>query len=200
MRRLLGVMREDADAEAARDPQQSLARLNELVETARAAGTPMALTLHGAVATLPPGVDSARRILQELSRTFAGMRPVQPWTSSSCTRPMRYVFASAITGRARISTHLEGHGLLGMRERAIMVGGTLSAGPADGGGFAVEAGSRSEGCMTIRVVVVDDQEIVRAGFAARCCSARRPTFESWALPPTARRPSSSAGPSVRTSS
>jgi signal transduction histidine kinase len=33
----------------------------------------------------------------------------------------------------------DGHGLLGMRERAIMVGGTLSAGPADGGGFAVEA-------------------------------------------------------------
>ena len=33
----------------------------------------------------------------------------------------------------------EGHGLLGMRERAIMVGGTLSAGPADGGGFAIDA-------------------------------------------------------------
>jgi signal transduction histidine kinase len=33
----------------------------------------------------------------------------------------------------------DGQGLLGMRERAIMVGGTLSAGPADGGGFAVDA-------------------------------------------------------------
>ena len=66
MRRLLGVMREDANAEAARDPQPSLARLNELVETARAAGTPVTLTLHGAVATLPPGVDlCAYRILQE---------------------------------------------------------------------------------------------------------------------------------------
>ena len=36
MRRLLGVLREDANAEATRDPQPSLARLNELVETARA--------------------------------------------------------------------------------------------------------------------------------------------------------------------
>ena len=33
----------------------------------------------------------------------------------------------------------DGHGLLGMRERAIMVSGTLSAGPVEGGGFAVEA-------------------------------------------------------------
>jgi signal transduction histidine kinase len=37
------------------------------------------------------------------------------------------------------SPDLDGHGLLGMRERAIMVGGTLSAGPAEGGGFTVEA-------------------------------------------------------------
>jgi signal transduction histidine kinase len=66
MRRLLGVLREDANAEAARDPQPSLARLNELVETARAAGTPVTLTLEGAVAMLPPGVDlCAYRILQE---------------------------------------------------------------------------------------------------------------------------------------
>jgi signal transduction histidine kinase len=33
----------------------------------------------------------------------------------------------------------DGHGLLGMRERAIMVGGTLSVGPAEGGGFVVDA-------------------------------------------------------------
>ena len=33
------------------------------------------------------------------------------------------------------SPDLDGHGLLGMRERAIMVGGNLTAGPADGGGL-----------------------------------------------------------------
>ena len=42
-------------------------------------------------------------------------------------------------GLGTVAPDLDGHGLLGMRERAIMVGGTLSAGPAEGGGFAVEA-------------------------------------------------------------
>jgi signal transduction histidine kinase len=42
-------------------------------------------------------------------------------------------------GPDAVSPDLDGHGLLGMRERAIMVGGTLNAGPAEGGGFAVEA-------------------------------------------------------------
>ena len=109
MRRLLGVLREDAKAEAARDPQPSLARLNELVETARAAGTPVTLTLQGTVATLPPASTSARiASSRRPSRTFAGMHPVQPWTSCSSTRRMRYAFASAITGPAR--SHLISEG------------------------------------------------------------------------------------------
>jgi signal transduction histidine kinase len=80
MRRLLGVLREDANAEPTRDPQPSLTGLNELVETARAAGSPVVLTLEGAVDTLPPGVDlCAYRILQEASPTSAGMPPAQRW-------------------------------------------------------------------------------------------------------------------------
>jgi len=42
----------------------------------------------------------------------------------------------------------DGHGLLGMRERAIMVGGTLTTGPADGGGFAVDALLPVNGAVT----------------------------------------------------
>jgi signal transduction histidine kinase len=42
-------------------------------------------------------------------------------------------------GEEALAPDLDGHGLLGMRERAIMVGGTLTVGPADGGGFVVEA-------------------------------------------------------------
>ena len=60
MRRLLGVLREDANGEPEREPQPSLARLNELVETARAAGSPVTLTLEGRVTPLPPGSISAR--------------------------------------------------------------------------------------------------------------------------------------------
>jgi signal transduction histidine kinase len=140
MRRLLGVLREDASAEAARDPQPSLARLTELVETARAAGTPVTLTLEGTVVTLPQGVDlCAYRILQE---ALTNVRRHAP--GASVEVELEYT-AEALRLRVRDhgpgadSPDLDGHGLVGMRERAIMVGGTLTAGPADGGGFAVEA-------------------------------------------------------------
>jgi signal transduction histidine kinase len=140
MRRLLGVLREDAQAEATRDPQPSLARLNELVETARGAGTPVTLTLEGAVATLPPGVDlCAYRILQE---ALTNVRRHAP--GAAVDVELEYT-ADTLRLRVRdygpgaVSPGLDGHGLLGMRERAVMVGGTLSAGPAEGGGFAVEA-------------------------------------------------------------
>ena len=78
MRRLLGVLREDASAEAARDPQPSLARLNELVETARAAGSPVTLTLEGAVesrcrrASTCARTGSSRRRLTNVRRHAPG--------------------------------------------------------------------------------------------------------------------------------
>jgi signal transduction histidine kinase len=140
MRRLLGVLREDADAEPERSPQPSLVRLNELVETARAAGTPVALTLEGEVRHIPQGVDlCAYRILQE---ALTNVRRHAP--RAAVEVELEYA-ADAL--RLRVRDHgpqaappdLDGHGLLGMRERAIMVGGTLTAGPAEGGGFVVEA-------------------------------------------------------------
>jgi signal transduction histidine kinase len=140
MRRLLGVLREDTDGAAHREPQPGLARLNELVDTARAAGTPVQLTLEGTVAPLPPGVDlCAFRILQE---ALTNARRHAPGAAVD----VELAYADDML-RLRVRDHgpgaadpaSDGHGLLGMRERAIMVGGTLSAGPADGGGFAVEA-------------------------------------------------------------
>ena len=109
MRRLLGVLREDANAEAARDPQPSLARLNELVETARAAGTPVTLTLEGKVAPLPPG----RRPLR-VPHPAGGTHERSPARTGCCRRgrarvraATRCACASATTGLAsprRIST------------------------------------------------------------------------------------------------
>jgi signal transduction histidine kinase len=140
MRRLLGVLREDADGRAERDPQPGLARLHELVDTARAAGTPVQLTLQGDAVALPPGVDlCAYRILQEAltnARRHAAGAEVD----------LELEYAADLL-RLRVRDHgsgpadpdADGHGLLGMRERAIMVGGTLTAGPAEGGGFAVDA-------------------------------------------------------------
>jgi signal transduction histidine kinase len=140
MRRLLGVLREDASAGAARDPQPSLVRLNELVETARAARTPVRLTLAGTVVTLPPGVDlCAYRILQEALTNVRRHAPGAAVEVLLEYTPDALRLRVSDDGPGAVSPDLDGHGLLGMRERAIMVGGTLSAGPADGGGFAVEA-------------------------------------------------------------
>jgi signal transduction histidine kinase len=142
MRRLLGVLRDDANADAERVPQPGLARLNELVDTARAAGTPVRLTLQGQVAPLPPGVDlCAYRILQEALTNARRHAP-------GATVEMDLEYGSTAL-RLRVRDHgpgpkgdrpdQDGHGLLGMRERAIMVGGTLTAGAAESGGFVVEA-------------------------------------------------------------
>jgi signal transduction histidine kinase len=140
MRRLLGVLREDADGKPEREPQPGLGRLDELVDTARAAGSPVALTLKGRVAPLPPGVDlCAYRILQEALTNARRHAP-----GAAVDVELDYGEEAL---RLRVRDHGPGsadpdpggHGLLGMRERATMVGGTLTVGPAHGGGFAVEA-------------------------------------------------------------
>ena len=140
MRRLLGVLREDANAEVTRDPQPGLARLNELVETARAAGTPVRLTLGGQVTELPPGVDlCAYRILQEALTNVRRHAPGVPVDVELEYRADALRLRVRDHGSGTVAPDPNGHGLLGMRERAIMVGGTLTVGSADGGGFAVEA-------------------------------------------------------------
>jgi signal transduction histidine kinase len=140
MRRLLGVLREDASAEAARDPQPSLAHVNDLVETARAAGSPVTLTLEGTMVSLPTGVDlCAYRILQEALTNVRRHAPGAAVEVELEYQPDELRLRVRDHGPGSTSPDLDGHGLLGMRERAIMVGGTLTAGPADGGGFAVDA-------------------------------------------------------------
>jgi signal transduction histidine kinase len=149
MRRLLGVLREDANAEATRDPQPSLARLNDLVETARAAGTPVTLTLEGAVTPLPTGVDlCAYRILQEALTNVRRHAPGAAVDVELTYTPETLHLRVRDHGPGPDSPDPDGHGLLGMRERAIMVGGTLTTGPADGGGFAVDALLPVNGAVT----------------------------------------------------
>jgi signal transduction histidine kinase len=140
MRRLLGVLRADAAGAAERAPQPGLADLTELIEDARAAGTSVRLTVSGPVAPLPPGVDlTAYRIVQEALTNARRHAP-----GAAVEVALRF---AADGLRVRVSDdgpgpeddEPSGHGLLGMRERATMVGGTLSAGRADGGGFAVDA-------------------------------------------------------------
>jgi signal transduction histidine kinase len=140
MRRVLGVLRtEDGASELA--PQPGLDRLGELLDTARDSGTPVRLVLEGRPAPLTPSVElTAYRIVQEAltnARRHAPGAPVEvalryePGALALCVRdrgpgPLRELGSG-------------GQGLRGMRERVTLVGGTLSTGAADGGGFAVEA-------------------------------------------------------------
>jgi signal transduction histidine kinase len=143
MRRLLGVLREDADTDIAdRRPQPGLAQLNELLDEARdATGAGTRLILHGPPVKLDPGVElAAFRIVQEAltnSRRHAPGAAVDVELHFT-TGTLRLNIRDNGPGPAN-STPAPGHGLLGMRERAAAVGGDLHAGPTSIGGFLVEA-------------------------------------------------------------
>ena len=141
MRRLLGVLRADVDGEAERAPQPGLDRLEELVDDARAAGTTVHLAVRGQPVALPPGVDlTAYRIVQE---ALTNARRHAPGAAVDVEVAFR---DGTVTVRVRddgpgptAGSGDGGHGLVGMHERVAMVRGRLRVGPADGGGFAVEA-------------------------------------------------------------
>ncbi|MER6135856.1 sensor histidine kinase [Streptomyces sp. NPDC001815] len=152
MRRLLGVLREDADAGVTRRPQPGLRQLMELIDESRdAAGSGTRLIVSGTVAPLDPGIEvTAFRIVQE---ALTNVRRHAP--GAAVDVELRYgkdnleirvrdngpgpgLGAGPGSGPAHAADRA-GHGLLGMRERAATVGGTLRTGPAPGGGFLVEA-------------------------------------------------------------
>jgi signal transduction histidine kinase len=135
MRRLLGVLRSGEGAELA--PQPGLDRLDELVSGA--GGASVRLTMSGARAALPPGVDlTAYRIVQEAlsnARRHAPGADVDVLLGFGARRLLIRVrdHGPGPAGNG------DGHGLQGMRERVATVGGSLHTGEAVGGGFVVEA-------------------------------------------------------------
>jgi signal transduction histidine kinase len=143
MRRLLGVLRDDAGTETTRLPQPGLEQLNELVDEARdSAGASARLILHGQVESLDPGIElTAYRIAQEAltnARRHAPGAAVDVelhYTNST----LRIRVRDNGPGPPGSDALAAGHGLLGMRERATMVGGTLCTGSGPAGGFLVEA-------------------------------------------------------------
>ena len=142
MRRLLGVLRDDAGAEADRRPQPGLEQLIELIDEMRdASGTSTRLIVHGHVTRLDPGVElTAYRIVQEaLTNVRRHASSVAVDVELEYTgNLLRVCVRDNGPGPADPRT-AAGHGLLGMRERAAMAGGTLWAGEAPVGGFLVEA-------------------------------------------------------------
>ena len=140
-RRLLGVLRDDVAAKPERAPQPGLDDLDDLVQRAQATGTPVRLVREGRIARLPRGVDlAAYRIVQEAltnARRHAPGAAVDvevSYTADALRLHIRDHGPGLVDGDAP-----EGHGLMGMRERAMLAGGTFSAGPAEGDGFEVLA-------------------------------------------------------------
>jgi signal transduction histidine kinase len=140
MRRLLGVLREEGEG-ADRSPQPGLDQLGDLVDSAREAGTNVRLVLRGRAVELPPGVDlTAFRIIQEALTNARRHAPGAEVDVALEYRPDALRLRICDSGPGPTEDRpTPGHGLIGMRDRVMMVGGALSYGPGGGGGFTVEA-------------------------------------------------------------
>jgi signal transduction histidine kinase len=143
MRRLLGVLR-GADAGAELAPQPGMDGLEGLVAAVRGAGLAVHLRVDGGPRPLPAGVGlSAYRILQEALSNTLRHAPGAHATVEVGFEPdrlrLRVHNDPPPGGGERPPPAPPGHGIVGMRERAAMLGGTLAAGPTSDGGYLVEA-------------------------------------------------------------
>ena len=138
MRRLFGVLRADGEPPSL-SPQPGLDQLERLLADTRASGVPVEFRLEGERVPLPPGVDlAAYRIVQE---ALTNVRKHADAARASVTLRFRERELELVVeddGRAQQSGD-GGYGLVGMRERVAIYGGTLEAGPNPDGGFVVHA-------------------------------------------------------------
>ncbi|MGW9120995.1 sensor histidine kinase [Streptomyces sp. NPDC055663] len=144
LRRLLGVLRSEDHPEGntPKTPQPTLERLDDLLTGVRAAGLDVTAVISGTRRPLPEGVElSAYRIVQEaLSNTLRHAPGATARIELTYTHAALHLRILNSPGQqaARPSPGA-GHGVLGMRERAAMLGGQLSAGATPDGGYEVTA-------------------------------------------------------------
>ncbi|MFJ8583786.1 sensor histidine kinase [Streptomyces sp. NPDC093595] len=150
MRRLLVVLRSEG-AEGERAPQPGLDRVQQLVEARVRAGVPAELSLPAELGPVPPAVDlSAYRIVQEALANVVRHAPGAPTRVSVSVADGRLTVlvvngpagqGGSPRGRSPVESPGSGtgHGLVGMRERVRLTGGTLDTGPLPDGGFRVAA-------------------------------------------------------------
>ena len=146
LRRVLGVLRSDAPDTT---PQPGLGDLDELLDSARSAGVTVTAGVTGTPRPLPDGVDlSAYRIVQEALSNAMRHAP------GAAVEVKLYYGDAALVVEVRndcpagngsagtqdgVPGEGGGHGIIGMRERATMLGGHLQAGPTKKGEFLVTA-------------------------------------------------------------
>ena len=149
MRRLLGVLRTGEHQEGGEyAPQPDVEQIEDLVEQCRGSGLPVDFKIEGTPRPLPSGVElTAYRIVQEaLTNTRKHGGP----NAGASVRLVYFDDGLGLLveddGKGAPHELYEeggadgaGHGLIGMRERVGMGGGTLDAGPRPGGGFRISA-------------------------------------------------------------
>jgi signal transduction histidine kinase len=137
-RRLLGVLREDTGRAADRAPQPGLGDLDDLIYRARATGTHIHLVRRGEIARLPRSIDlAAYRIVQEALTNARRHAPGADVDIEISYRPDALRLRVRDHGAALGAEPVAGHGLMGMRERATLAGGTFASARAEGGGFEI---------------------------------------------------------------
>ncbi len=141
LRRLLSAVRPGVGTSSG-DPQPGLDRLDELAEPLRAGGLSVVVRREGAASSLPAGVElSAYRIVQEaLTNTLRHARATRAEVTVRYG-PDAVEVNVRDDGRGAPEGHdaSGGHGLVGMRERTTLLGGTLEAGGLPSGGYRVHA-------------------------------------------------------------
>jgi signal transduction histidine kinase len=146
LRRLLGLMRDGEENAAVREPQPTLAGLDDLIGRARDAGLSVELRQEGEPFPLPMGCDlAAYRVVQEsltnaLQHAGDGARAkvLLRWSDDQLELDISDT-GQGLTAAVPDHDGPLGQGLVGMRERVALCGGNLQAGPRPGGGFRVHA-------------------------------------------------------------
>jgi signal transduction histidine kinase len=147
MRKMLGLLKQDATADLDPDqprPQPGVSQLPELIANVREAGLPVDYQLTGRPRDLPALLGlTAYRIVQE------GLTNALKHAGPGALTAVRLDYGSEVLtvmvtddgrGAAAAKSGTDpGHGLVGMQQRALISGGTVSAGPRAGGGYEVVA-------------------------------------------------------------
>jgi signal transduction histidine kinase len=144
LRSTLGVLREE-DENAPRRPAPGLSQLETLVGNATRAGLRVDVSIEGGTADIPPAVDvAAFRIVQESLTNVLRHAGATRAAIAVAHRPASVEVevtddGVGANGGSGTAVGGGGHGILGMRERAVSIGGCLEAGPRPSGGFRVWA-------------------------------------------------------------
>ena len=149
--RVLGVLRRSGLGGRELTPAPTLSDLDDLVDRVRSAGVPVELQFSGGAPSLPAGLElSIYRIVQEaLTNVVKHARSAHTWV---CLQYGPEQLVVSVTNAAlgigsdlsdvsdeQSPDHRDRHGIIGMKERAVTFGGTLTAGRLPDGGFEVRA-------------------------------------------------------------